>query len=242
MDQLRFTFSDLERRCSRCKTLKPYAEFYKGQSSCKTCASAENRAYREKRRVELAERQRQRHLANPELGRQRNAQWRRENAQYDYERKLKWRRENLEYVAARQRSYVMAKSPEERAAINRDVKHRRRARQAGNQIFPVTKAQLRELAAGDCVYCGGPGGTVDHIRPVAKGGAHHLANLVPACQFCNSSKKASLLSEWAAIEPVRVARGVAVSPKVAGEYAQLRQAVYERLGRPLGVHLLRAAD
>ncbi|MFI8830536.1 HNH endonuclease [Streptomyces afghaniensis] len=31
---------------------------------------------------------------------------------------------------------------------------------------------------------------VDHLVPLARGGAHSLSNLVPACQRCNTSKGA----------------------------------------------------
>lgn len=45
----------------------------------------------------------------------------------------------------------------------------------------------------DCFYCGKemPGAEqVDHFYPLARGGAHHPANLVPACQKCNQRKSA----------------------------------------------------
>ena len=32
--------------------------------------------------------------------------------------------------------------------------------------------------------------TQDHITPLSKGGSHTLANIVPACRSCNSSKQA----------------------------------------------------
>ena len=41
-----------------------------------------------------------------------------------------------------------------------------------------------------CAYCG-KGGielTKDHIVPLTKGGTDSIANIVPACEFCNKSK------------------------------------------------------
>ncbi|MGX7727586.1 HNH endonuclease [Rhodococcus sp. 5G237] len=32
-------------------------------------------------------------------------------------------------------------------------------------------------------------GTVDHVKPINKGGPHMLANLRPACGPCNSRKR-----------------------------------------------------
>ena len=40
----------------------------------------------------------------------------------------------------------------------------------------------------NCVYCGKPANTVDHIIPKSKGGEDAAWNLVPCCKSCNSSK------------------------------------------------------
>jgi 5-methylcytosine-specific restriction endonuclease McrA len=67
---------------------------------------------------------------------------------------------------------------------------------------PTTRAQdatyvrerRRVLAPGAlCHWCGNPATTVDHVRPVAKGGGH-AGNLVPACVSCNSSRQAR--TDW----------------------------------------------
>lgn len=39
-----------------------------------------------------------------------------------------------------------------------------------------------------CSYCSRPATSVDHIKPVSKGGTHALENLVGCCSSCNSSK------------------------------------------------------
>lgn len=48
----------------------------------------------------------------------------------------------------------------------------------------------------DCVYCGRPANTVDHIIPKIKGGQDVAWNLVPCCKSCNSSKKDKDLDEF----------------------------------------------
>ncbi len=63
---------------------------------------------------------------------------------------------------------------------------------------------------------------VDHVHPLARGGWEHETNLVPACDFCNLSKKDRLLTEWRRSD--RVAYGVEHSAKVAAEYARLTSA------------------
>lgn len=48
-----------------------------------------------------------------------------------------------------------------------------------------------------CAYCGASADlTLDHIVPVSKDGKTTLANIVPACTACNSSKQARDLLDW----------------------------------------------
>lgn len=44
------------------------------------------------------------------------------------------------------------------------------------------------LPIGPCAYCGGEADGWDHVVPFAKGGAHTLANIIPACFPCNQRK------------------------------------------------------
>lgn len=71
-------------------------------------------------------------------------------------------------------------------------KQRRRALQLGATVEPVTARQLRDLFEAFrnlCAYCAvRPATDVDHFMPLARGGAHALANLVPACGDCNRRK------------------------------------------------------
>jgi hypothetical protein len=57
------------------------------------------------------------------------------------------------------------------------------------------KAKIRRSDV--CCYCDGESDlTLDHLIPQYKGGKHSADNLVVACRFCNSSKKALDLLEW----------------------------------------------
>lgn len=40
----------------------------------------------------------------------------------------------------------------------------------------------------DCVYCGNPADTADHLTPRVEGGTHDIDNLAPACATCNSRR------------------------------------------------------
>ncbi|WP_349257835.1 HNH endonuclease [Iamia sp.] len=38
--------------------------------------------------------------------------------------------------------------------------------------------------------CGVEADSIDHVKPLSKGGAHMLSNLRPSCRSCNSRKGA----------------------------------------------------
>lgn len=62
------------------------------------------------------------------------------------------------------------------------------------------KAKLRrgifDAWGSGCAYCGGQADTLDHIRPVARGGLTVRTNLVPACQRCNYAKGHADALDW----------------------------------------------
>jgi 5-methylcytosine-specific restriction endonuclease McrA len=71
----------------------------------------------------------------------------------------------------------------------------------------MSSFHLREYAylrADPCSYCGGPGGTIDHIIPAARGGLSTSDNLTGSCEACNLAKGAwpllpfLLLRAWSA--------------------------------------------
>lgn len=76
----------------------------------------------------------------------------------------------------------------------------RRAQQRGPRLS-VEEAQDAAywealIRADICSYCGGSGGTSDHIEAVDAGGSDRWDNLAGACQSCNSSKKAKGLLQF----------------------------------------------
>jgi len=79
---------------------------------------------------------------------------------------------------------------------------RRRAAKRGSAVRKITKANLASRMAyfgNRCWMCRGPFEAIDHVKPIAKGGPHILANLRPACNRCNSAKSA----EWAGMATVQ---------------------------------------
>lgn len=49
-----------------------------------------------------------------------------------------------------------------------------------------------------CAYCGAAGGPMqrDCVLPISRGGRYTLANVVPACRSCNTSKCNSEVTAW----------------------------------------------
>lgn len=100
------------------------------------------------------------------------------------------------------------------------IRHNRM--RSGGQV-PVSAREYAVVrASGACVYCNAPATHADHIRPLSRGGAEHISNLVPACKSCNLSKGARLLTEW---RSGGVAFAVARSSAVAAEWRRLTDGV-----------------
>lgn len=78
------------------------------------------------------------------------------------------------------------------------VPRRELLRRAGG----LSQKSLRRIGAAwksagrQCAYCDRPAETADHLVPLIRGGENTLANLVPACLSCNSSKGARPIEEW----------------------------------------------
>lgn len=98
-----------------------------------------------------------------------------------------WYARNRDAVRDYRRSY----RNQNREAI-RLLNAGRRARKRSAPINDFTARQWHELKTlyrGRCAYCGQRRRlTIDHVQPLAKGGAHTMSNIVPACQSCNSRK------------------------------------------------------
>ena len=133
-----------------------------GEAPCGECRAADN----EKRRRYYA--------ANVDVARAK----RREYA-----------REHRAVMSARAKEWDAA-NPERRRKRGRENQARRRARILGTGSIPFTPEQLalRLSMWPGCWVCGGSPTEVDHVKPLAKGGAHMLANLRPICQHCNRTK------------------------------------------------------
>jgi 5-methylcytosine-specific restriction endonuclease McrA len=161
------------------------------RSQCRTCRNASQRLEyardpakkRESiRRWEAANRERslayrRRHYAeNRAHYREKGRKWYQENRERADAYIEQWRRDNVE----RHRAICVQKS------------QRRRARQRAGLILPISMTELEGRWAfygARCWMCGDVATQWDHVKPIAQGGPHMLANLRPACGICNARKR-----------------------------------------------------
>jgi 5-methylcytosine-specific restriction endonuclease McrA len=77
-----------------------------------------------------------------------------------------------------------------------ELTHKRRAEAAGVAHVPYSRTAILARWGHMCAYCNAYATHLDHVTPIAKGGADVEANIVPACAPCNLSKGAKTLAEW----------------------------------------------
>lgn len=134
-----------------------------------------------------------------ERGRIANRAWRERNRESEIARRAAWREANRERMAQSNRAYRLANPDRVRAKNNA-----RRARMLGAFVEMVDPEVLWVRCGGVCGICGEPidrdlpwphpqSKTLDHIRPLARGGEHSYANSQLAHAICNSRKNDSLV-------------------------------------------------
>ena len=55
---------------------------------------------------------------------------------------------------------------------------------------------LHKLTKYQCIYCGKPSESIDHIYPISKGGKSITSNCIPCCLACNGKKSDSEVPNW----------------------------------------------
>ena len=58
------------------------------------------------------------------------------------------------------------------------------------------KESLHKLTKYQCIYCGKPSESLDHLHPQSKGGISITSNCVPCCLSCNGKKSDSEVLSW----------------------------------------------
>lgn len=94
--------------------------------------------------------------------------------------------ERLERKRQLNREWARRQSPEKRAKWNNYNRLRRKASGADQKPVDVPP----HIYSDPCSYCGGSGGTVDHIEAIHHGGINDPDNYTAACRSCNAAKGA----------------------------------------------------
>jgi hypothetical protein len=186
---------------------------------CADCRDRWARVRARKHPERERERAQRRRAENPALLREQGREWRRKNPERAREQDRKYRAENLERMRERQREYMRKWRTENRTRAReraRSSVRKRRARKRGATVCDLTAGARAQLFADHplCHYCGAPATTEDHIIPLKCGGWHTVANIIPACVRCNSSKNAAL------IENFDLRRPFYICPCISGEKFQ----------------------
>jgi len=86
--------------------------------------------------------------------------------------------------------------------MHKEKARRNKFQDSGNYVENIPTQQLVNrffMFNNCCAYCGSFEGLniqIEHVVPRSKGGAHCLANIVPACHKCNQSKFNHPMEKW----------------------------------------------
>tara|TARA_R100001440_G_C2486844_1_gene114343 strand:- start:65 stop:754 length:690 start_codon:yes stop_codon:yes gene_type:complete len=78
--------------------------------------------------------------------------------------------------------------------IQKEKRQRNKFKDSGNYVEHISAKQIQnrfKLFKYCCAYCGSFEGLdiqMEHVVPRSKNGAHCMANIIPACRRCNTSK------------------------------------------------------
>jgi len=118
-------------------------------------------------------------------------QYRINNRARESSRVRKWESDNADHVKARRTAYDIRTSDQRRV---REINRRAKKKASGGKISKELPDRLMRLQGGRCACCRTSleesGYHLDHIVPLASGGAHADDNIQLLCPHCNISKSA----------------------------------------------------
>ena len=170
----------MNKKCGLCGLEKDIEDFYRAKSGthgrqgyCKECSKAKRRECYHKNAQEINRKEYERRKGDPlYIAYMQN-----------------WRDTNREAIRKQCRDYY-SEHPELWVVYNNNRKARVRG---GGGGFTIEQwLELCELCGYVCLSCSlNLPLTVDHIKPVSKGGSSFIQNIQPLCQSCNARKKDS---------------------------------------------------
>lgn len=180
------------KRCSACKQEKPSEEFNKNASQadglhneCRECKRERDRLRYGGNSESIRARRRAYYYENRVAAIAYSVSWAKANRERYVEYHRKWRSKNPE-----RRRAAVAKWDRANLDKRAESSRRRKAIKLQVSVAEFSEQELRQRLSmfSGCWLCGGEADSVDHVKPLAKGGLHTLSNLRPACGVCNSRK------------------------------------------------------
>lgn len=177
--------------CRNCHKQKEESAFKKRSSSktgyvstCKRCAADYSKQYYSEHREErLVYAQQHRETYPARVSQAKKASYSKKKSHYQKANRS-WREANQERKSEIDRLWRL-NNPERRYAAEK----RRRLKITKHHIDPQLLEQKIDYWGRVCWICKvNPYQSLDHVKPLSKGGAHMLCNIRPACSRCNSSK------------------------------------------------------
>lgn len=185
--------------CARCRASKPVTAFGAGKRwkdglfpYCRECKRASDRASHAKNRPKRNAAMRKHYAENSKAYKARATAAYQADPQIFKQRAKAWaganpnRRREIR-LASERRMYAL--DPERKREIWR---RRHAAIKRGVAVYQFTTAEVAAKVAywgGLCWVCRAPYEAIDHVKPLAKGGPHMVANLRPICTGCNTRKR-----------------------------------------------------
>ena len=185
------------KQCSKCKVVKPLADFSKDSkkrdglaSACRVCKRAQFNNWRANNPEYSAARWKEWYDAHREEQRVATKEWREANKERHLANYRRWYEENKEYRAQWQKEYL-ANNYDKALSHN----HNRRARLLEQFVEHVDREVVWKRDDGICGICGQPATKkkwhLDHIIPLALDGLHCYDNVQvshPELQFKEGRK------------------------------------------------------
>jgi 5-methylcytosine-specific restriction endonuclease McrA len=134
------------------------------------------KAWRAKNKQHVTDYKRDYEAANPHIVKAQRQRTYQNNREAALERERKYRTENKQAYRAYQTAYQkMVRRPNEKGA-------------EGSFTIKEWSFVCRTYN-NRCVCCGSEEPlTIDHVKPLSKGGSNYIENIQPLCRSCNSSK------------------------------------------------------